>query len=149
MSFKEKVYNAYKQLLKEKLNNVQGILKELHESAANETKSTAGDKHETALAMLQIEQENKRKQLTELQLQLSLLNKIDPAIVSPVVLNGSLVHTDKGYFFISIGLGKLVIDGETVFALSPSSPVGQKLLRCSVPGKLELNGIPYSILDIA
>ena len=149
MTFKEKVYNAYKLLLEEKLSNVQLVLKELHESASNETKSTAGDKHETALAMLQIEQENKRKQLSELQLQQSILNKIDPAIVSPVVLNGSLVHTDRGYFFISIALGKLIINGETVFALSPSSPLGQKLLRCSVPGSLELNGILYVILDVA
>ena len=147
MTFKEKVYKAYKQLLEEKLINVQLVLKELHDSAANETKSTAGDKHETALAMLQIEQENKRKQLSELQLQQSLLNKIDPAIVSTVVLNGSLVRTDSGYFFISIALGKLVIEGKTVFALSPSSPLGQKMLHCSAPCKLELNGRSYTILD--
>ena len=65
MSFKENVYSAFAQLLNEKINNVQQILQELHRSAANETKSTAGDKHETALAMLQIEQENKRSQLRE------------------------------------------------------------------------------------
>lgn len=147
MTFKEKVYKAYQQLLEEKTGNVQEVLKELHESAANETKSTAGDKHETALAMLQIEQENKRKQLSELQLQQSLLNKIDPSIVSSIVLNGSLVHTDKGYFFMSVALGKLVIEGETVFALSPSSPLGQKLLRSSAPCKIELNGRWYTILD--
>jgi hypothetical protein len=42
---------------------VQKVLADLHHSASNETKSTAGDKHETALAMLQLEQENKRQQL--------------------------------------------------------------------------------------
>jgi hypothetical protein len=42
---------------------LQQVLADLKESGANETKSTAGDKHETALAMLQIEQANTRGQL--------------------------------------------------------------------------------------
>jgi hypothetical protein len=148
MTFKEKVYQAFKQLLEEKINDVQLVLKDLHYSAANETKSTAGDKHETALAMLQIEQENKRKQLSELQLQQSLLKKIDPLIISPVALNGSVVYTDNGYFFISVALGKLILDGHTIFSLSPSSPLGRKLTGQRANGKVELNGRTYSILDI-
>ena len=69
MPLKETIYYFYKQQLQDKINHVQLILQELSQSAANETKSTAGDKHETALAMLQLEQENKRKQLNELRLQ--------------------------------------------------------------------------------
>jgi hypothetical protein len=148
MTFKEKVYQAFKQLLEEKINHIQGILKDLHLSAANETKSTAGDKHETALAMLQIEQENKRNQLSALQLQKALLNKIDPAIVSPAVVNGSLVKTGAGYFFVSVALGKIVVDNETIFALSASSPLGQKLMGHTAPARIELNGRIYAILGL-
>lgn len=148
MNFKEKVYATYKQLLDDKINHLQLILRELSHSAANETKSTAGDKHETALAMLQIEQENKRKQLRELQQQQVLFEKIDPTIVSPHILNGSLVQTVQGYFFISIALGKTVVDDKTIFALSPSSPLGQKFMHQKPTDILELNGRTYNIITV-
>jgi len=148
MSFKEIVYTAYKKLLDDKINHLQLTLRELSHSAANETKSTAGDKHETALAMLQIEQENKRKQLRELQQQQVLFEKIDPAIVSPYILNGSLVQTEQGYFFISIALGKIVVDGRIIFALSPSSPLGQKFIQKKPTDIVELNGRTYSIITV-
>ena len=148
MSFKENVYNTFKQLLDEKINDVQQILQELHRSAANETKSTAGDKHETALAMLQIEQENKRKQLSELLQQKTVLNKIDPGIISPAILMGSLVQTNNGYFFISIALGKIMIEDKIIYALSPASPLGKKLMVHKQHEPLELNGRSYSILNI-
>ncbi len=148
MSFKENVYSAFEQLLDEKINDVQQILQELHRSAANETKSTAGDKHETALAMLQIEQENKRNQLRELLLQKSLLKKIDPSIISPRILLGSLVLTDKGYFFISIALGKIIMDDKIIYALSPASPLGKKMIAHKQHELLELSGRNYTILNI-
>lgn len=148
MSFKVNVYSAFKQLLDEKISHVRLILQELHLSAANETKSTAGDKHETALAMLQIEQENKRKQLSDLLQQKSMLNKIDPSIISPTILLGSLVQTDKGYFFISIALGKITMEDKIIFALSPASPLGKKLMAYNQNEPLELNGKSYTILNI-
>ena len=148
MNFKETVYLAFAQILKEKISQLLVTLKELSQSAANETKSTAGDKHETALAMLQIEQENKRKQLKEMQQQELLLNKINPSNISTAVLNGSLVQTDKGYFFISVALGRISIEGKTIFALSPSSPLGKKLLNQNIAGTVEMNGTHYTILSI-
>ena len=148
MSFKVNVYSAFKQLLDEKISHVRLILQELHLSAANETKSTAGDKHETALAMLQIEQENKRKQLSELLHQKTLLDKIDPTIVSISVLNGSLVQTDKGYFFISTALGRIILEGKTLFALSPASPLGQKLMHLKPNDMVRLNERNYTVINI-
>jgi transcription elongation GreA/GreB family factor len=148
MSLKEEVYRHFQNRLKEKINHLQQTLNELSQSAANETKSTAGDKHETALTMLQIEQENKRKQLSELYIQQQLMDKIDPAIVAPHILNGSLVHTDKGYFFISIAMGKTLIDKKIIFALSPSSPLGQELIGHQANDKVEVNKNSYTILSI-
>lgn len=148
MNFKETVYQVYKEVLYEKIAQLLLTLQELSQSAANETKSTAGDKHETALAMLQIEQENKRRQLSELQQQQMLMNKINPTIISTSILNGSLVQTDRGYFFISIALGRILLDGKTIFALSPSSPLGKKLLGQNIGDKVEMNGTLYTILSL-
>jgi hypothetical protein len=148
MTFKEEVYEIYRQKLEEKILQVQEVLHELYLSAANETKSTAGDKHETALAMLQLEQENKRKQLAELLLQKAVLYKINPTAINTVISNGALVHTDAGYFFISIALGKIIIEGKTIFALSLSSPLGQALSGHRATEKISLNEKQYAVLNV-
>jgi transcription elongation GreA/GreB family factor len=148
MLLKEKIYQACTQMMQEKISHLQQILKELHYSAANETKSTAGDKHETALAMLQIEQENKRKQLKELQMQQVVLDKIDPNHISVEILNGALVKTDKGYFFISVALGKVEVGALGVYALSATSPLGAKMRGKQAGNSVEVNGTKYQILSV-
>ncbi|MBC7865956.1 MAG: hypothetical protein H7X88_00325 [Gloeobacteraceae cyanobacterium ES-bin-316] len=148
MSLKEKIYRIYEQMLLEKIQLLQSTLQDLSQSVANETKSSAGDKHETALAMIQIEQENKRKQLKELQLQQVQFKKIDPTYVANQILNGALVCTDKGYFFISIALGKIVLEEKTIYALSPTSPLGQKLLGLRPGEEAAVNSASYRILSV-
>ena len=127
---------------------LQQTLADLKESGSNETKSTAGDKHETALAMLQIEQANNRGQLQEvLEQRLALIN-IKPDIITKKVLLGSYVKTNKGNFYISVALGKLIIDGETVMAISPQSPLGAKLMGCCVHYTVTINTHTYLVESI-
>lgn len=127
---------------------LQKVLHDLKESGANETKSTAGDKHETALAMLQIEQANTRAQLQEVLNQQAALEKINPELSAEIVLNGSLVKTDRGYLFLSVALGKAVVDGIAVIALSPQSPLGQKLMGLGVGEVASVNNISYLVIGI-
>ena len=127
---------------------LQNVLADLKESGTNETKSTAGDKHETALAMLQIEQANIRAQLKEAQEQKAVLENINPSLSPAVIVNGSLVKTDKGYLFISTALGKAVITGINVIALSQLSPLGIKLMGLSKGEAVEINGNQYLIESI-
>jgi len=127
---------------------LQKILDDLKESGANETKSTAGDKHETALAMLQIEQANTRAQLQEVLAQKGVLEKINPALSVSIVVNGSLIKTNKGYLFMSTALGKVVIDNISVTALSPQSPLGQKLMGLKINDNCTINNTAYHIEDI-
>lgn len=129
MTLKQKIYNHYRQVSHDKIAMFQKTLADLKESGANETKSTAGDKHETALAMLQIEQANTREQLNEAQQLLTALEKINPLLSPQVIVPGSLIKTNRGYLFLSIAGGKAIIDGCVVMALSPQSPLGKLLLR--------------------
>ena len=128
---------------------VQQILADLKESGSNETKSTAGDKHETALAMLQIEQANTRAQLEKLLLQKVAIEKINPIIVATIIVNGSLIKTNHGYLFMSIASGKAIIEGITVVALSPQSPLGIKLMGLKVGDTTQVNTTTYVIESIA
>jgi hypothetical protein len=145
MELKQKVYEAGKQVVNERIIALQGILSDLIESTKNETRSSAGDKYETGRAMLQIEQDNVRKQLKEALSQKALFEQIDITKNLAKITRGSLVKTDKGYFFISLALGKISIEDLQVMALSPQSPLGSKLMNIEAAGRVTVNGTTYTI----
>lgn len=145
MKLKQKIYHHYRQVIQDKVNMLQKLLNDLKESGANETKSTAGDKHETALAMLQIEQANTRAQLQELLNQQAALAKINPELSADMVLNGSLIKTNRGYLFMSVALGKAVVEDIAVIALSPQSPLGQQLMGLKRSEMVVVNNVEYII----
>ncbi|MEO6405429.1 MAG: hypothetical protein ABIY51_04575 [Ferruginibacter sp.] len=136
---KQKIYNHFLGKLDAKIIQLEAKLADLKESGSNETKSTAGDKHETALAMLQIEQANVRKQMDEALQQRAVMFKIDPAIAAVHIVNGSLVKTNKGYYFICIAAGKGKVDGIDVTAISSQSPLGNKLIGSGVGDRITIN----------
>ncbi len=148
MNFKQKVYQYYLSALNDKIIALQNALQELNDSAKNETKSTAGDKHETALAMLQIEQENTRVKIKEATEQKIQFERINILLESSEIIKGSLIKTNKGYFFLSVALGKSVIDDKPIIAISPQSPLGAKLIGLHEKEKAEINGISYIVESI-
>lgn len=148
MTFKEKIHQQYVLLVHNKISLLKKNLQELTDSAANETKSTAGDKHETALAMLQIEQENSSRQLNDVLKQKAVLEKIDPSLHPEQVVNGSLVKTNRGYFFISLGLGKITVDEQLIIALSPESPLGMQMMHLKQGDSFDFNGTNYIIDEV-
>jgi hypothetical protein len=149
MTLKQKIHHHCLQTVNGNIALLQQVLAELKESGANETKSTAGDKHETALAMLQIEQENKRAQLNAALAQKTVLEKINPAATALIVVPGSLITTSRGLLFISIALGKVVVDHAMITVLSPQSPLGQKLMGQQTGAVVEMNNVVYEIAGIA
>ncbi len=145
MSFKLQVHEHYMQLLDARIAMLQKVLADLKESGANETKSTAGDKHETALAMLQIEQANTREQLNVVVEQKAELTRLNASNRADVVARGSLVKTSKGYFYISTALGKASVESITVWAISAQSPLGIKLMGLNPGEETEINGNKYVV----
>lgn len=148
MILKQKIYNHYLQVVNDKIKLLQKILADLKESSTNETKSTAGDKHETELTMLQIEQENTRMQLKDVLDKKAALEKINPSLSATKIVKGSLVKTNKGYLFVSIALGKATIEDMAVTALSPQSPLGTKLMGLTVADVTEVDKNLYIIESI-
>ncbi len=148
MTLKEKTYQVCVEIVQQKIDTLQKNLHDLSDSAGNETKRTAGDKHETALAMLQIEQENNSRQLKEVLQQKTILEKLDPQLHTEMVVRGSLVETNKGCFYISLGLGKLKVEEETVFAVSPEAPLGKLMLLKKTGDTFTFNQTDYKINSI-
>ena len=148
MNLKQKIYNHYLNVINDKVLMLQKVLADLKESSSNETKSTAGDKHETALAMLQIEQANIQGQLQEALTKKMVLEKINPDVRASIILNGSLIKTNRGYLWMSVALGKTEIENINVIALSPQSPLGQKLMGLKTGDSTGINNIEYTIEGI-
>jgi len=124
---KKLIYNHLLNESDEKVKIARQAVISARESRDGETKSSAGDKHETGRAMSQIELENSEVQLSKvvnLQIELS---QIDIKKDYNRVELGSLVETNQGIYFISIGIGKVEIDDETYYAISLASPIGRHL----------------------
>lgn len=139
------IYQHCLQQVTEHINQLQSILADLRQSTANETKSTAGDKYETARAILHIEQENTNRQLAEALAKKAALQSIDVNSISNKVSNGSLVTTNKGLLFISIAMGKMIVDNKPVIVFSPQSPLGSKLMGLGVGESAAINNTTYLI----
>ena len=148
MTFKQKIYNHCINLVNENINSLQNDLNDLMEGAKSDSKSSAGDKHETSISMMQLEQEKVRKQLQEALEQKSEMEKINASLTKKLIGKGSLVKANNMFFFISIGFGKVIVDNQSVIILSPQSPLGIKLSGKKVNDTAEINGVTYSIATI-
>ena len=127
----------------------KGEMDALSLALMEETKSSAGDKYETGRAMINLEKEKVEENLLELVKKRVAISAIDPLKVTRKVMNGSLVETRTGIFFISTSLGKLEIDGNIVFAISPVSPIAQVMLDLTSGDSFEFNGKKDSIVSLS
>jgi transcription elongation GreA/GreB family factor len=145
MSFKQTAYAHCLGLLDDKIKSLRTILAELEEGSQSDSKSSAGDKHETARAMMQLEQEKIARQLQEVLAQKAELEKIDISTSSSEIKKGSLVKTNKGYLFISASIGKTSIKGVTLMCISAHSPLAAILLGLKENAVVSFNGASYEI----
>lgn len=149
MTLKQKVYAYYQQQVQDQIDVFRDRIVALTEDAQNDAKGSAGDKHETALSMMHLEQEKISHKLAEILAQKAILDKIDPSFVSKKVALGSLVKTNGMLLFISTALPKIKIETHTIFAVSPQSPLGSKLIGNEEGFTFDMNGKKYTIETLA
>jgi len=148
MTFKQKIHAYYLQQVQDKIDAFRDMIAALTEDSKNDAKGSAGDKHETALSMMHIEQEKLNAKLKEVLDQKAVLDKMDPLFVAETIILGSLVKANGIYLYLSLALPKINIDGINVIALSPQSPLGNKLMGNKVGFTFEINGTKYTIESV-
>lgn len=136
LELKEQLYGKCDDFVEERLINIQNQIKEIQESLNSETKSSAGDKHETGRAMLQLEREKSGQQLAEVEKLKEALSKIDVSKSSNTIGLGSVVFTTKINYFIAISAGQLKIDSYLFYAISPHTPIGLLMMGKTVGDKI-------------
>ncbi len=130
--------------VKVRISGIEQAVRLVQQSANEDTKSTAGDKYETARAMAQLEMEKLNEQLVEAKKQLQTLVSISPG-KSDVVRPGSLVTTNEGTFFIATSLGRIMVDGTPCFVISPQSPIGSRMMGLAAGASFTFNNKSYQL----
>jgi hypothetical protein len=148
MTFKQKIKSHYIQLLEAKILTLQNQIADLTTDAQNDAKGSAGDKHETALAMMHLEQEKLNQKLAESFNQKIILEAIDCSVLHKVIALGSLVKANEIYFFIATALPQITLDGATVFGVSPEAPIGVQFMGKKAGDSIQVNAITYKIESV-
>ena len=146
--FKKEICEQLQAMLAAKAAEALQMLATLKESRDGETKSSAGDKYETARAMTQIEMEKTEVQLENIRLLQHDLSRIDLDQPYNTVETGSLVITGEGKYFISVGIGKVIVGNETVYVISAASPLGRFLSGKSAGDQGTFQGKEFRIQSI-
>lgn len=136
---KEQLLKACWDAVNEKQRTIEAIINSHKYSLNSETKSSAGDKHETGRAMLQLEMEKASQQLAAVHSMKTTLERLNLQKHSDRAALGSLVLTDKLNYFLAISIGKVVVDSTDYFVVSTSSPLGKQLLGIEKGETIPLN----------
>lgn len=148
ISIKENLYNQCKAFTENRFETISNTIKAIQNSLLSETKSSAGDKHETGRAMLQLEREKTGNQLAEIQKVKEQLAKISTSSSSGIIRLGSVVYTNDANYYIAISAGVLKVEDALFYAISASTPVGQLLLSKQIGDSITFRENTFTISSI-
>ena len=136
---KKRVVDFITLLIKDKTKLLKFELDSINKEKNNLKKSSAGDKFETSRALMQTEYDKIDNQLLILKNQLRAIKSISLSDKKRKVGVGSFIKTNKSFYFISIGLGKQIIDNNDIYVISLSSPIGKLLNNKKKGDKIVFN----------
>ena len=146
---KKRIHRELLKAIDAKIETCHAELADLTQSRDTNNKSSAGDKHETGRAMVQIELENKSKQLANYNRQRADLSAISTSRIPEIISTGTLVETVQALYFIAIGIGRFRLDDREIFAISINSPLGNAMKGKTKGESFTFRGVETSILNIA
>lgn len=148
MTLKQRIHQQYSLLLQDKIDVFRDMIAALTEDSKNDAKGSAGDKHETALSMMHIEQEKLNRKLQEFLEQKEILDKIDATQNHQKIALGSIVKANEMWLFVSTALPKITIEEKTIIAVSAQSPLGSNLIGKEVGFSFEILASTYVVESV-
>lgn len=146
--FKDAVYLQCLEAIKSRIEHAEHALLQAREASQDDTKSSAGDKYETTREMMQQDIDRNDSQLYEAKKILFQLEQCKDVDVSGQVRAGSLVKTSKALLYIAVSIGQLQVYGQSLFAISPASPLGQMLIGKERGDDFVFNGVSQTVEEI-
>ena len=148
IEIKEKLYSSCLSYIKQKQSQLQDAINSTQQSLSSESKSTAGDKHDTGRAMMHLELEKKGLQIQQLEKLSRVMHQFLPNQIHQNVDLGSVVKTNQGNFYISISAGIFEVAGENFYCISMASPLAQNLKKHSAHSQFSFLNKTYTINHI-
>lgn len=144
---KNKLYMKCMELLNQQLEKYQkeiDVIKEALENESGQSDNEDGGKGEM---LNEIEKYAGYIETTERTKE--LLKRIDVSQLHTVIGNGSLVETEKNFFFIAVALGKLEIDdNKNYYSISTDAPIYEYLKGKKAGDSFTFNNLTYSIVNV-
>lgn len=148
LPFKIRIHQHCLQIINNRILEAEEGIREIRKEAELNAKSSAGDQYETGRVIADLEIEKYQKALDNLIAMNAVLNRIDPQSLHRQAAPGALVCTDKGYFYIAVGLGKTHIDEQEVLVISMAAPIVSVLRDTPIGGKAVYRGNSFKIENI-
>lgn len=141
---KKHLFEHISGIISEKISTLQADIADLQKGMSEDSKSSAGDKFETAREMAQQELGKLSTQLNEQQRLKSLLANQSAHKASRVEL-GAVVQTNKGLFLIGIPIGNSSFGGKDIIGIGLGAPLGQLMLHKKEGDMISFNNQQFII----
>lgn len=113
----------------DEVNEIQADLALISTDLANDTKSSAGDKFETAREMANQEISKLQSVLAEKKRFLQILQNDAFQSKSSKIQAGALVQIEEIWYFFGLPFGKTTFDTKTVIGIGLTAPFAQAFLQ--------------------
>lgn len=148
MNVKKELQEFCLTYVKDRTARIQKEISDIQEALSSETKSSAGDKHETGRAMMQLDREKLGQQLMEVEKMAIILSRVSITMKTNAVLLGSLVKTSKRDYFLAISAGAYEGAENPIYCISRATPIGKLLLGKSIGDVVDFEGEKIRIAQI-
>jgi len=146
MEQKQKLLAKCRELVLETIENLKAEIDDCQKTANDY--GLPKDRYDSFRAQLLRKRDMFSQKLVKNNEQLALLDRIDISKNKTKVEMGALVVTENQKLYISISLGKIELDEELYFAISPAVPVYKVMDGKKVGEVFEFNGQKNTILEI-
>ena len=146
IEFKKQLYNRCMEILEESAETARQQMNEVQEDA-NEAE-LEHDVFDGSRSELLRKRDIYAEQLQKAVDEIQILKKVSFDQLSEQVEFGAVVITNKQKIFITLGLGKVTMDGETYFVISKDVPIYRAMEGLKKGDEFEFNNIKFTIKDL-
>jgi hypothetical protein len=143
---KERLLARCIEIKEESVANIQAAMEDAQQSA-NEY-GAPKDRYDSFRAQLMRKRDMLAQQLSQVEEELRFLRQVKPAVASTKVEHGALVVLNSQILYVLIGLGKVIIDENTVYVVSPVVPLVEAMKNLKPGNSFSFRGQTMTIKEI-
>ena len=143
---KERLLTHCIEIKEESVANIQAAMEDAQQSA-NEY-GAPKDRYDSFRAQLMRKRDMLAQQLSQVEEELRFLRQVKPGVASTKVEHGALVVLNSQILYVLIGLGKVIIDENTVYVVSPVVPLVEAMKDLKPGNSFSFRGQTMTIKEI-